>query len=166
MGYLCPVCGDPQADGTHLANHLAVTALVHGREHEAFLEERVPGWAEMGAAELSEHVTGEAEQAEFPQVFEDTTHDHDEHGHGHDHDGEPREHGHNRPDIDPQVDVGATGEMDEETAAIIERARELTRQRRANAENERGSDGESDGENERGSDGESDGENERDSDDS
>ena len=30
MGYECPVCATEEADGEHLANHLALQALVHG----------------------------------------------------------------------------------------------------------------------------------------
>ena len=73
MGYRCPVCGDPQADGVHLANHLAFTALVRDGDHESWLEDNVPDWEERGEEGLAAAVTDLAESAEYPQVFEDTT---------------------------------------------------------------------------------------------
>ena len=72
MGYACPVCGDPQADAGHLANHLAFTAILGADHHEAWLEEHAPSWGEMGEAELAEAVVDHVEETEFPQVFEDT----------------------------------------------------------------------------------------------
>lgn len=41
MGYLCPVCQEPFADSQQCANHLAVTAILHGESHEAWLAETV-----------------------------------------------------------------------------------------------------------------------------
>ena len=38
MGYACPVCEDPQSDATHLANHLAFTAMLRGGEHGEWLD--------------------------------------------------------------------------------------------------------------------------------
>jgi hypothetical protein len=84
MGYACPVCDDPQADDVHLANHLAFTAMTGGDDHEAWLDERVPDWGQLGEAELSTEVVEYAEETEFPQVFEDTV-DRSGDGHGHDH---------------------------------------------------------------------------------
>jgi len=152
MGYRCPVCGDPQTDDVHLANHLAFTAIARGGDHETWLDERVPGWGEMGESDLATQVRDLADSAEYPAVFEDTTGR--EHGHGHpglahkqeddqpegqshehDHgqqDGRPRGETstHERPEMaEPAVDAS----MDEETRAVVEQARELTRQRRANA---------------------------------
>jgi len=88
MGYACPVCGDPQADDVHLANHLAFTALARGGDHEDWLDDTVPEWESLDEDGLAEQVTEHAEEKEYPQVFEDTTGQHDhshEHGHGHDH---------------------------------------------------------------------------------
>ena len=79
MGYACPVCETPQRDGEHLANHLAFTAMLHGDEHEAWLDERAPGWGEERPAELAERVTPHATETEYDEVFEDTVgseHDH------------------------------------------------------------------------------------------
>ncbi|WP_336336675.1 DUF5810 domain-containing protein [Haloarcula brevis] len=84
MGYACPVCDDPQADDVHLANHLAFTAMTGGDDHEAWLDEHVPGWGQLGEAELSTEVVEYAAETEFPQVFEDTV-DRSDDGHEHDH---------------------------------------------------------------------------------
>jgi hypothetical protein len=83
MGYECPVCEIPQSDGGHLANHMAFTAIIHGDEHEEWLDENVPDWSDLGEDELADAVVAHTEEAEFPQVFEDTTETH-----GHDHDNE------------------------------------------------------------------------------
>ena len=75
MGYECPVCGDPQADETHLANHLAFTAIARGGDHEAWLDEHVPEWGQLDDEGLADAVVELAEETDFPQVFEDTTAD-------------------------------------------------------------------------------------------
>jgi hypothetical protein len=134
MGYACPVCSDPQADAGHLANHLAFTAILGDADHETWLDEHVPEWNEMGEAELAAVVTDHVEETEFPQVFEDTVgspEDPDDpleersgalfeesgHGHAHDHD-----HGDHAPGVD------TSGPVDAETEAILEEAREMTRE--------------------------------------
>ena len=135
MGYACPVCSDPQADGGHLANHLAFTAMLGDDAHGAWLDEHVPGWGEMGETELADAATEEVEAVEFPQVFEDTVGGlddggdpsaersgalFDDAGHGHDHA--------DRAHADRMRDRGGAGEpTDEEAAAILEEAREMTR---------------------------------------
>lgn len=123
MGYACPVCSDPQADAKHLANHLAFTALVRGGDHEAWLDERVPGWAERGEDDLADAVVDYAEEEEFPQVFEDTTgageHDHERSGKLFEDD---RRGGRQQPP--GRQPAGRVS--DEETATIVEEARELT----------------------------------------
>lgn len=73
MGYACPVCGDPQADARHLANHLAFTAMLGREDHERWLAEHAPGWADEGERELAGRVAEHAEETDYPQVFEDTT---------------------------------------------------------------------------------------------
>jgi hypothetical protein len=118
MGYDCPVCATPQADARHLANHLAFTALVHGDDHEAWLDEHCPGWETEGEAELAERAAPLAEQGEYPQVFEDTT---DDGSHDHDH-----EHGDGGPGGRGR---GAVPGTDAEVEAALEAARELTRER-------------------------------------
>ncbi|WP_066412729.1 DUF5810 domain-containing protein [Halorubrum aethiopicum] len=128
MGYACPVCATPQRDGEHLAHHLAFTAMLHGDDHEAWLDEHAPEWAAAEPAALAEEVVEHAEPAEYHEVFEDTTdrgrpavdagmsegggHTH---SHAHDHSGHARGH-------------GGSGGMDPETAAAVEEARELTRE--------------------------------------
>jgi len=117
MGYECPVCATPQADASHLANHMAFTAVLGDEEHEAWLDEHAPGWSEAGEAELAPRVAEHAPEGEFQQVFEDTAggledeattdppekrsgalfDDEGDHGHGgghaHDH-GHDHHHGH------------------------------------------------------------------------
>ncbi|MFC5277385.1 DUF5810 domain-containing protein [Halorubrum rubrum] len=132
MGYACPVCATPQRDGEHLAHHLAFTAMLHGDDHEAWLDEYAPEWAAAEPAELAAVVVDHAEPAEYHEVFEDTTDrgrpavdagmgGHGEGG-GHDHgSGHAHGHGHAR-------GHGGSGGMDPETAAAVEEARELTRE--------------------------------------
>jgi hypothetical protein len=73
MGYACPVCDDPQQDAEHLANHLAFQALTHGDDHESWLDDHAPGWAEGGPADLAPRLAELAEAAEYEVVFADTT---------------------------------------------------------------------------------------------
>ncbi len=121
MGYQCPVCSDPQADAVHLANHLAFTAIARGGDHEEWLDEHAPDWGQLDDEQLGERVTQYAETVEFPQLFEDTTdqlQDHDvPHQQGHTHQSE-------------RLNRQRSEQFDAETQAIIQRARELTRQRR------------------------------------
>jgi len=77
MGYECPVCATPQADRRHLADHLAVTAMTHGDDHEDWLDEHVPEWGEHSPRSLGDAVAEHAAETEYDRVFEDTvTHDH------------------------------------------------------------------------------------------
>lgn len=133
MGYRCPVCDDPQADGVHLANHLALTAMVRGGDHEAWLDEHIPGWAELGETELAAELTEKAEDADYPQIFEDTT----DHSHDHGHGDESHEHKTQREGADrAQKDSLPPGTeipeatLDEDATEILEEAREMTRKRR------------------------------------
>ncbi|WP_423995713.1 DUF5810 domain-containing protein [Halorubrum trapanicum] len=141
MGYACPVCDTPQRDGEHLAHHLAFTAMLHGDNHEAWLDERVDDWSEREPAELAAEVTPHAADAEYEEVFEDTVprgrpdvgmgsgggaaghehagHDHADHGHGADPDPAS---GAGVPDPDA-VD-------DPEVAEALREAREMTRKAR------------------------------------
>lgn len=144
MGYACPVCETPQMDATHLANHLAFTALLGDEDHESWLDEHVPEWEELDEATLGERVAVHAKEAGFPRVFEDTTGDseHDDapgersgalfddgsragHAHG-------RAHGHDHGTADRQ--------LDEETEQVLDEARELTRQMYDSADDEAGDD--------------------------
>ena len=128
MGYACPVCSDPQADAGHLANHLAFTAMLGDDDHEAWLDEHVPAWAETGEAELADAVVDIVEETEFPQLFEDTAggledgsadppeersgalFDDAESGHDHAQGGA----------------ADTSGPIDDEAAAVLEEAREMT----------------------------------------
>lgn len=128
MGYECPVCGIPQADGGHLANHIAFTALIHSDEHEAWLDERVPEWEELGESELADVLIETAAETEFPQVFEDTTTDSTGHEHDHERSGqlfdEPSvaEQGRGR-----EQHVGTQpAALDAEAQAVLEEARQMT----------------------------------------
>ena len=141
MGYACPVCDTPQRDGEHLAHHLAFTAMLHGGDHEAWLDERVADWSEREPAALAAEVTPHADDAEYEEVFEDTVprgrpdvgmgsggsagpsdhgHDHD-HGPGHDHGPDPV--------ASPGTGVPDPESVDDPTVAeALREARELTRQ--------------------------------------
>ncbi|MGB9930980.1 DUF5810 domain-containing protein [Haloarcula amylolytica] len=122
MGYACPVCDDPQADDVHLANHLAFTAMTGGDDHEAWLDERVPDWGQLGEDELSTEVVEYADETEFPQVFEDTV---DRSGDGHSHDHE-HGHGHDLPQgADRHRGSNALSDHDSE---VLAEARDLTRE--------------------------------------
>ena len=78
MGYACPVCETPQADAEHLANHLAFTAMLGREDHEAWLDDRAPGWEEEDPETLGDRVAGFADEAEYHEVFQES-------GTGHDH---------------------------------------------------------------------------------
>lgn len=130
MGFACPVCEIPHQDATHLANHLAFTAMTHGDDHEAWLDDHVPAWAESGEAELAAEVADLAPEAAYDQVFEDTVHAHHgedgahEHGGGAHTDQPTRQ----QPDgVDPEAAAAMGGEtLDEEARAILDEARGLT----------------------------------------
>ncbi|ELZ09326.1 hypothetical protein C479_10910 [Halovivax asiaticus JCM 14624] len=66
MGYACPVCGAEQADGVHLANHLAVTASLGRSDHEAWLAEYAPDWRDDSPDELADRITPHATEIETP----------------------------------------------------------------------------------------------------
>ena len=115
MGYACPVCDIPQRDQDHLADHLAFSALLGREDHERWLDERVPGWGEIGRESLGDRAAEHAPERELPQVFEDTT---DEHRRGRDHrHGERAE----------RRARGRGAGIDPETESILAEARELTR---------------------------------------
>jgi hypothetical protein len=122
MGYACPVCETPQADAGHLANHLAITAIARGGDHEAWLDEHVHDWEDMDEDGLAEAVVEHAADADYPQVFEDTTEGADATADG--------------VDAEAMARLAETDLADADAEAIVERARELTRQRRADSETE------------------------------
>lgn len=118
MGYACPVCGTPQADKRHLADHIAVTAMVHGDDHETFLEDHVEGWSSMGPDELGPVVAELATEAEYPRLFEDTT----DHDHGRERLEDHLEVTGQGPRASGRGDLSASGKK------AIARAREMTRE--------------------------------------
>lgn len=138
MGYACPVCSIPQRDGEHLAHHLAFTAMIHTDDHEAWLDEHAPDWGERTPETLAETVVDHADPAEYHEVFEDTvergrpTVDVGFGGDDHEHSG-THAHGGRR---DASVDA-----PDPETAAVLEEARELTRQMHATGASDADGDG-------------------------
>jgi hypothetical protein len=127
MGYACPVCEAPQADGEHLANHLAFSALLGHDDHGDWLDDNAPDWGEDDPDELAERVTPLAESVEYPAVFDDTTGerpdvdlaDGDLEG-GHDH-----VHSHAHGTSGPQQAPGP-GQLDAEAREILDEARRLT----------------------------------------
>ena len=148
MGYACPVCEAPQADGEHLANHMAFSAMLHGGAHEAWLDERVPDWADRDPDGLAAEVVECADEVDDETVAGDATG--------------------GRPDVDvgsghahgPRRDQGGApsgrrggslGDLDAEARRIVEEAVEMTRERRAGDGREQPSEetGQPDGEEER-----------------
>ena len=133
MGYACPVCDEPQQDAEHLANHLAFQAMIHGDDHESWLDEHTPGWEAGGRDELAPRVAAAAEEAEYEVVFDDTAPErdgdeelydpdlqgvnHHEHGHSHDH-GDSQA---------AAIDIESAN-LGPEERQIVEDARELTRE--------------------------------------
>lgn len=112
MGYRCPVCDVEEADAKHLANHLAVTASLGRRDHEAWLEEHAPEWADCGPEELGEIVAEYAPTVETPEFDE---HDHDR----------ARPSGF-EDDLARQTRQRGRGSMTAETEQVLREARELT----------------------------------------
>jgi hypothetical protein len=135
MGYRCPVCGDPQADDVHLANHLAFTAMLRGGDHEAWLDDHVAEWEELGDEELAAQVTDNADETDYPQVFEDTTDAGHEHAHDEGtHDGNEHAVGGDHADSGHAASVPGTPSTPDvpadEMRDILAEAREITRKRR------------------------------------
>jgi len=110
MGYACPVCDAVEADGEHLANHLAFTALLHGGEHEAWLDDHVPDWADRDPERLAPAVTEHAPEREVPDAGSATETGTDLE------DAVARQSGRGR----------GAGDLDDETRAVLEEAAELT----------------------------------------
>ncbi|AUX07876.1 hypothetical protein AArcSl_0221 [Halalkaliarchaeum desulfuricum] len=109
MGYACPVCVVKQPDGEHLAHHLAFTAMLHGDEHETWLDEHAPGWENCGPEELAETVVEDAPEADVPDV---------DHAHSH---------GESIPAHDRRTPAGRGGGFDDEAASVLQEAQALTR---------------------------------------
>ncbi|ELZ96511.1 hypothetical protein C440_05168 [Haloferax mucosum ATCC BAA-1512] len=123
MGYACPVCDAPQRDETHLANHLALQAIVHGDDHETWLDDHATDWNTMNPESLGPVVAEFAEEREFDEVFEDTVDRRGSHGHQHDHG-----HGFGHDHGTPQQFSGReeSQPLSGDAARIFEEARSLT----------------------------------------
>lgn len=111
MAYVCPVCEEPQVDATHLANHLAFTAMLHEGDHEDWLDSNASGWAEGDDEALAATLRETLESVEHP--IDDT----ESHDHG----------------ADPAVATEAMRDrgpatLDEEAQAMLTEAQELTRE--------------------------------------
>ena len=154
MGYACPVCETPQSDAEHLANHLAFTAMLGDDDHEAWLDEHAPGWNEEGEDELADQVTKYAEEADFPQVFEDTTPNHD-HRHGDEPRGgdlfedeleraNTRGRGSMAGGTGESAGAGGAGALDGEAQRILQEAQEMTEEMLDEDEGESESENEND----------------------
>ncbi|ELZ81841.1 hypothetical protein C453_17534 [Haloferax elongans ATCC BAA-1513] len=138
MGYACPVCDAPQRDETHLANHLALQAIVHGDDHETWLDEHEPSWASMNPDTLGPLVADEAEEREFDEVFEDTVDRREsrpspfDDGHGHEHmAGHDHDHTHSHDHGRQQFGGGGEPNLTGDAARIFEEARAMTEEMRA-----------------------------------
>jgi len=118
MSYLCPVCAAPFGGGEPLADHLAVSAILHGGNHEAWLDDTVADWDGLSRAALGERVVDHAE----------TTDDHEHVGEHSHHDPEPASGLPNGIDSGASAHNAADSTLDADAQAIIEEARELTRE--------------------------------------
>jgi hypothetical protein len=156
MGFACPVCEIPHQDATHLANHLAFTAMTHGDDHEAWLDDHVPEWAEFGEDNLAAAVADLAPEAAYDQVFEDTVHAHSSGGtHQHEHhdsSNTDRTTRQQQRGVDPEAAAAmGGGALDEEARAVLDEARGLTTamlDEASDAEDDTNQPGESDGDTE------------------
>lgn len=110
MGYACPVCGVDEADGEHLANHMAFTAMLRSDEHEDWLDEHVPDWPDRNPDTLAPDITPHAPETETEVVT-------DEGAHPRGLDGEVADHGGYGRDS-----------LSGDQQAVLEEAHELTRQ--------------------------------------
>ncbi|UWG46881.1 Uncharacterized protein HSRCO_0586 [Halanaeroarchaeum sp. HSR-CO] len=116
MGYACPVCEEPQVDAEHLANHLAFTAMIHGDGHESWLDERVEDWGAMNPETLGPLVAEHAETVDVDAP--EPEHDHGTRGSA---------------AIEQRTNLDA---MSADDRAVLEEARELTRQMLEDSESE------------------------------
>jgi len=126
MGYSCPVCETPQHDSEHLANHLAMTAMLHEADHEAWLDEHVEEWAELAPPELGKRVVDAAERVDYDQAAVEAAdapeefREEAEGSHDHQHASHATDYGHvpDAGDVDESVIRGAD-QLDEETEEVL-----------------------------------------------
>jgi len=122
MGYLCPVCEEPFADSQQCANHLAVTAILHGDHHEVWLADAVDTWTDR-TLDSWESIP-RSDLAELVADHADETDDYDhpgEHTHSVDHAvGGPRD--------QPVIAESTAGpeSLDADARAILREAHELS----------------------------------------
>lgn len=126
MGYACPVCEDPQVDAKHLADHLALTALLGDDDHEAWLDDHAPGWTQEDDAWLGERVVDEAERIELPTEGESQARRAD-FGKGVDATHDP---GVAFEELTDRSRAGADPSLDDEAQAALREAYEITQRRR------------------------------------
>lgn len=110
MGYACPVCGAEEADGEHLANHMAFTAMLRGDEHEDWLDDNVPDWADRNPETLAPDITPHAPETDTDVVTDDGAHPRGLDGEVADHGGYGRD------------------SLSGDQQAVLDEAHELTRQ--------------------------------------
>lgn len=130
MGYACPVCEERQIDAEHLANHLAFTAILRGGDHETWLDQHAPDWDEMGPDALATEVTEHAEPVEV-EGYEAGEGEEIAHGAADQHyPGEERagDVGGTRGAMRGQSSRVGQDRLSPEDRAVLEEARELTRQ--------------------------------------
>ncbi|NHX37202.1 MULTISPECIES: DUF5810 domain-containing protein [Halolamina] len=132
MGYRCPVCGSPQQDDEHLANHLAMTAMLHAEDHEAWLDDRVADWGDYTPPELAAEIVDDAEEIDYDAATAEDAEveipTEDGGDHDHDHAGT-----HPTEEIADPAEVPDSGFIDEAAEQAVAEAREMTRKRRENA---------------------------------
>jgi hypothetical protein len=114
MGYLCPVCEEPFGGAASLTDHLAVSAILHGEDHETWLVDTVDDWDSIPRTELADTLAGRAAET-------DDDHEHPGEAHaGHDHRmGHPKRPSPERPG--PEAD-----RLDADATAILREAQALT----------------------------------------
>ena len=126
MSYLCPVCAAPFGGGKPLADHLAVTAILHGGDHETWLNDTVADWASLSRADLGERVVDHAGTADDHEHIGEHSHSDHEHSHS---DPEPASGLPNGIDAaGSRREAGGNTAVDADAQAIIDEARELTRE--------------------------------------
>lgn len=132
MGYRCPVCGSPQQDDEHLANHLAMTAMLHEADHEAWLDDHVAEWSEHTPPELAAEIVDDAEEIDYDEATAEDVDipTEDAVGHGHEHTGTGT---HPTEELADASEVPDSGFIDEAAEQAVAEAREMTRKRRENA---------------------------------
>jgi hypothetical protein len=130
VAYACPVCETIAPDGEHLAHHLAIVAMTRNEEHETWLDDHAPDWQESSPGELAAVATERADEIDH-ELADEAAGGRPDVGHAHGHGGDR---GRRTGDTAPSTDAG-----DDETAAVLAEAQELTQ--RMLGEDEEASDG-------------------------